>query len=147
MSRDVTRRNQSLYCSYHRDRRHITKDCRTLKDHLNQLEKVGYLKEFMVLEDPWPQDPKGGSALRTLVPSWGTIRVIHAAKKWVKTAQTSSWIMVVALVSDPKVGLPTPKKGWWEDESIGFTGKDLEGTVQPHEDALMVTLALMLEEL
>ena len=31
--------------------------------------------------------------------------------------------------------------------SIGFTGKDLEGIVQPHEDALVVTLALMYEEL
>ena len=27
MSGDVTRRNQSLYCSYHQDHRHTTKDC------------------------------------------------------------------------------------------------------------------------
>lgn len=90
MSRDVIRRSQSFYYSYHRDRGHTTKDCRTLKDYLNQLEKVRYLKEFIVWEDPRPQDPKRGSTSRTLVLSRGTIRVIHAAKKWVESTQTSS---------------------------------------------------------
>ena len=66
--------------------------------------------------------------------------MIHAAKKRVETAQTSSQIMAIALVSDPEAGLPTLKKGWWEDESIGLTGKDLEGIVQPHEDALVISL-------
>lgn len=73
--------------------------------------------------------------------------MIHAAKKRVETAQTSSQIMAIALVSDPEAGLPTLKKGWWEDESIGLTGKDLEGIVQPHEDALVMTLASMLKVL
>ena len=73
--------------------------------------------------------------------------MIHVAKKWVETAQTSSQIMAIALVSDPEAGLPTLKKGWWEDESIGLIGKDLEGIVQPHEDALVMTLASMLKVL
>ena len=33
-----------------------------------------------------------------------------------------------------------PKKGCWEDENIEFMGRDLKDTVQPHEDALVVTL-------
>lgn len=48
--------------------------------------------------------------------------------------------MVIALVLDPEADLPTPKKGWWENESIGFTGNDMESTVQPHENALVVAL-------
>ncbi|XP_075633760.1 uncharacterized protein LOC142606263 [Castanea sativa] len=32
------------------------------------------------------------------------------------------------------------KKSRWEDESIDLTGKDLRDTIQPHEDALVVTL-------
>ena len=45
---DPSRRNQNLYCTYYRDKGHTTEQYRLLKDHLGQLVKVGYLKEFMV---------------------------------------------------------------------------------------------------
>ena len=45
---DPSRRNQNLYCTYHRDKGHTTKQCRVLKDHLGQLVKARYLKEFVV---------------------------------------------------------------------------------------------------
>ena len=34
---DSMKRNQSLYCQYHQDHRHTTKDCRNLWNHLDQL--------------------------------------------------------------------------------------------------------------
>ena len=43
---DPFRRNQNLYCTYHKDKGHTTEQCWVLKDHLGQLVKVGYLKEF-----------------------------------------------------------------------------------------------------
>ena len=52
MSGDVSRKNQSLFCFYHQDRGHMTKDYRTLKDHLGQLKKVGHLKEFIAWDSP-----------------------------------------------------------------------------------------------
>ena len=48
MGGDLSRRNQNLYCTYHRDKGHTTEQCRVLKDHLGQLVKAGYLKEFVV---------------------------------------------------------------------------------------------------
>ena len=45
---DPSRRNQNLYCTYHRDKGHTTKQCRVLKDHRGQLVKARYLKEFVV---------------------------------------------------------------------------------------------------
>lgn len=45
---DSTRRNQSLYCTYHREKCHTTKQCRVLKDHLEKLVKARHLKEFLV---------------------------------------------------------------------------------------------------
>ena len=48
MGGDLSRRNQSLYCTYHRDKGHTIEQCRVLKDHLGQLVKAGYLKELMV---------------------------------------------------------------------------------------------------
>ncbi|XP_050269056.1 uncharacterized protein LOC126713356 [Quercus robur] len=48
---DPSQRNQNLYCTYHRDKGHTTKQCWVLKDHLGQLVKAGYLKEFVVDSD------------------------------------------------------------------------------------------------
>lgn len=45
---EPTRRNQSLYCSYHREKGHTTKQCHVLMDHLEQLVKLGHFKEFLV---------------------------------------------------------------------------------------------------
>ena len=39
--------NQSLHCQYHQDQGHTTKDCRTFRDHLEQLVKIGKLKQFL----------------------------------------------------------------------------------------------------
>ena len=48
MGGDPSWRNQNLYCTYHWDKVHTTKQCRVLKDHLGQLVKAGHLKEFVV---------------------------------------------------------------------------------------------------
>ena len=47
MGGDPTRRNQGLYCQYHQDQGHTTEDCRTLRDYLEQLVKVGKLGQFL----------------------------------------------------------------------------------------------------
>lgn len=47
MAGDPSRRNQNLYCAYHKDRGHITEQCRVLRDHLAQLAKAGHLKDFV----------------------------------------------------------------------------------------------------
>ena len=44
MRGDLSKQNQSLYCHYHQERGHTTEDCRTLRDYLGQLVKVGKLK-------------------------------------------------------------------------------------------------------
>ena len=48
MGGDPSRRNQNLYCTYHRDKGHTIKQCRVLKDHLGQLVKAGHLKKFVL---------------------------------------------------------------------------------------------------
>ena len=40
MGGDLSRRNQNLYCTYHKDKGHTTEQCRMLKDHLEQLVKA-----------------------------------------------------------------------------------------------------------
>lgn len=41
------KRNQNLYCQYHRDHGHTTEDCRILWDHLDQLAREGKLKQLL----------------------------------------------------------------------------------------------------
>ena len=48
MSGDPTRRNQSLYYTYHREKGHTTKECKTSKDYKEKLEKAGHLREYVV---------------------------------------------------------------------------------------------------
>ena len=54
MRGDQSRRNQNLYYTYHRDKGHTIEQCRMLKDHLEQLVRARYLKEFVV--DPRNQE-------------------------------------------------------------------------------------------
>ena len=78
MGGDPSRRNQNLYCTYHRDKGHTTEQCQVLKDHLGQLVKVGHLKEF-VLELGNRGLWLGAQQRGNLVPlPLGIIEVIHA---------------------------------------------------------------------
>ncbi|XP_038685704.1 uncharacterized protein LOC119985482 [Tripterygium wilfordii] len=47
MSGDPSTRNQSKWCSYHKDKGHRIEDCREFKRHLEELVQQGHLKEFI----------------------------------------------------------------------------------------------------
>ncbi|XP_038707286.1 uncharacterized protein LOC120002597 [Tripterygium wilfordii] len=47
MSGDPSTRNQSKWCSYHRDKGHRIEDCGEFKRHLEELVQQGHLKEFI----------------------------------------------------------------------------------------------------
>ena len=87
MRGDPSRRNQNLYCTYHRDKGHTTEQCRVLKDHLGQLAKAGHLKEFVVeLRNQGPglrAQQKGNP----IPPPLGVIEVIHAVPGSTNTAR------------------------------------------------------------
>ena len=77
MDEDPSRRNQSLYCHYHQDRGHTTEDCRTLRNHLNQLAMAGKLSYF--LHQPMEQVEHSGNEMHrngAPRPALGTINVI-----------------------------------------------------------------------
>jgi len=47
MAEDPIRCNQNLYCQYHHEPGHTTKDCRNLWNHLDQLVQEGKLKHLL----------------------------------------------------------------------------------------------------
>ena len=79
MGGDPFRRNQNLYCTYHWDKGHTTKQCRVLKDHLGQLVKAGHLKEFMLDSGERVVGQDTQQKGNPLPPPIGVIEVIHVA--------------------------------------------------------------------
>ena len=134
---DFSRRNQNLYCTYHRDKGHTTKQCRVLKDHLGQLVKAGHLKEFMV------ESENRGAGLgpqqngNPLLPPLGVVEVIHAVPRGTNIARMR--VFVVASMGDFSENQPLIKKMKSQLKPTAFDDEDLEGTIQPHDDALVIT--------
>nr|XP_023879494.1 uncharacterized protein LOC111991921 [Quercus suber] len=135
------RRNHNLYCQYHQDHGHATEDCRSLWDHLDQLVRDGKLKHLL--------DPSNGRGRQTgsgprrddpSKPPLGTINVVIAAP-----GRTGSWPLKVMSVGRPSVGessrgLKRVKSG--APLHIEFSDEDMIGTIQPHDDALVITLRI-----
>ena len=138
MGGDPSRRNQNLYSTYHKDKGYTIEQCRVLKNHLGQLVKAGYLKEFVA--DTGNRDARQGTQQRgnPLPPPLGVIQVIHAALRGTAMARTKGALTVV-LVKNSSGKQPPEKKLKVVQEPIAFNDGDLEGTIQPHDDALVVT--------
>ena len=100
--------------------------------------KAGYLKEFVV--DPRNQEAGQGARPRgnPLPPPLGVIEVIHAAPKGARVSIRSGVLAVVLAESSTGEQL-SEKKLKYTREPIAFNDDDLEGTIQPHDDALVVT--------
>ncbi|XP_030930788.1 uncharacterized protein LOC115956601 [Quercus lobata] len=131
MGGDPSRRNQNLYCTYHRDRAHTIEQCK------EQLAKVGYLKEFVT--DPKNQEVRQGARSRgnPFPPPLGVIEVIHAALRGTQELRRR----VVLTIAPRGNGIgeqPVEKKLKYTREPIAFNDDHLEGTIQPHDDALVV---------
>ncbi|XP_023889758.2 uncharacterized protein LOC112001811 [Quercus suber] len=137
MGGDPSRRNQNLYCTYHKDKGHTTEQCRVLKDHLGQLAKAGYLKEFVLDAEDWGTGQGAAKRGNPLSPPLGIIEVIHAPPRSLALAIRKGVLNVVP-VEGSSDALPAGKKMKLTQEPIAFGDKDLEGTVQPHDDALVV---------
>ena len=141
MAENPTRRNSSPYCQYYQDQGHTTEKCRNLWDYLEQMVQEGKLKELLHHSGGWTEridpDPRGDAPPR---PPLGTINVIFAAPG--RTGSSPSKVMSVArlLTEDSSAGLKRAKMDI--QPILGFSDEDKVGTIQPHENALVVTLRI-----
>ena len=141
MEGDLMRRNQNLYCQYHQDHGHTIEDCRNLWDHLDQLVREGKLKQL--LHHSSGRGSQTGLEFRGYASSrlpLGTINVIFTAPG--RTGSRPSRIMSISrypieesssMPKRAKMGIPLV---------LGFSDEDKLGTIQPHDDALVVTLRI-----
>ena len=141
MAGDPSKRNQNLYCHYHQDHEHTTEDCRNLWNHLDQLVREGKLRHLLHPSSSHlgqaMQEPKKYVSLR---PPTGTIHVILAAPR--RTCSFPSKVLSVArlFAEDREREFKRSKKE--SSLILGFSDEDKRGTIQPHDDALVVTLRI-----
>ncbi|XP_075654895.1 uncharacterized protein LOC142625071 [Castanea sativa] len=141
MARDPTKRNQNLICHYHQDVGHTTKNCRTLWNHLEQLVSEGKLKQY--LYQPNGQGSHSGSINQrnnSSRPPLGTINVIFVAPGRTGSCPTRA-MSVSHVLAEESSSKPKRIKGS-VSPILGFSDEDKVGTIQPHDDALVVTLRI-----
>ena len=135
------KRNQNLYFQYHQEPGHTTQDYRNLKNHLDQLVREGKLSHllyhFSGRQGQANIETQRDTPLRLLI---GIINVILAAPG--KTGSCPSKVMSVAR-------LPTEHDNWESKKVkkiaspvLGFSDEDKVRTIQPHNNALVVTLRI-----
>ncbi|XP_065626926.1 uncharacterized protein LOC136066491 [Quercus suber] len=108
------RRNRNLYCQYHQDHGHTTEDCRSLWDQLDLFVREGKLKQLLH----------------------------HSNGQEGKTGSCRSRVMSVARLSVEDVNRGPKKAGLEIQPILGFSNEDKVGTIQPYDDALVVTLRI-----
>ena len=141
MAGDPMNRNQNLYCHYHQDHSHTTEDCRNLWDHLEQLVREGRLKHL--LHHSSGRGGQAGSAFQGSAaskPPLGTINVIFAALG--RTGSCLSRVMSVSCYSDDECNSVSKRNKMNVPLVLSFSDADKQGTIQPHDDALVVTLRI-----
>ena len=135
------KRNRNLYCQYHWDYGHTTEDCRSLWDHLDQLVRKGKLKQLLHHSNGLGGQTNSQSERETPSrPPLGTINVIFAALG--RTGLCPSKVMFVARLSSEDTS-HEPKRARLERPLVmGFSDEDKIGTIQPHDDALVITFRI-----
>ena len=135
------KRNHNLYCQYYQDHGHTTEDCKSLWDHLDQLIQEGKLKQLLQHSSGLGSQANSGS--QRDIPSrlpLGTINVIFAAPS--RTRSCPSRIMSVARLSSGDTN-QDPKRARVELLLVmGYSDEDKIGTIQTHDDALVITLQI-----
>ena len=103
---------------------------------LGQLVKAGHLKEFMV--ESGNRGPRLGAQQKgnPLSPPLGVIEVIHAVPRGTNTAGMR--VSTMASIGDFLEDQPPTKRMKSQLEPIAFDDEDLVGTIQPHDDALVI---------
>ncbi|XP_050290456.1 uncharacterized protein LOC126728714 [Quercus robur] len=140
MAGDPSKRNQNLYCAYHQEPGHTIDDCRNLKNHLDRLVREGKLRHLLNRPEGWQEQSNIETRQSTLRPPIGTINVILVVPG--RTGSSPFKVMSVGRFSAEPDESESKRARVSATPLIGFSEEDKQGTFQPHDDALVVTLRI-----
>uniref|UniRef100_A0A2N9F6H4 Reverse transcriptase domain-containing protein n=1 Tax=Fagus sylvatica TaxID=28930 RepID=A0A2N9F6H4_FAGSY len=144
MGGDIAEKESKSSCAYHRERGHLTEQCRAYKSHLEHLVKSGHLKQYVdESKGSHPHTDAQTTTTRASTPV-GIIEVIHCstvAQNQRGDMRRAAHLRETFQIRDSAQMAPRPLKKE-SVEQIVFTNQDLEGVQVPHSDALVITLRI-----
>ena len=125
---DPTKHNQNLYCHYHREQGHTTKNCKNLWDHLDQLVREGKLKSLMHHSSGHGNQTNSDSRKNAHSgPPLETINVIFTAPG--RIGSCPSRLMSVVRLSANEDGSELKRARILTQSTLGFSNKDKARTI------------------
>ena len=141
---DPSKRDNTKYCKFHRDRGHRTYDCIQLRKEIEYLIRCGHLRRYVASErqeqvqPPPPRQPTPSQHQ----PPLGEIHLIFrrfagggesssSGKAYLRSIRSRETLKVQAVSKLPRL-----------DTSITFSDSDMEGCQHPHEDPLMIKVVV-----
>lgn len=142
MQGDPSTRDRKRYCNYHRDKGHLTEECRALKRHLEDLVAAGHLKEFV--DQLGSRPPRADSPDQDNTDAVGAILTIYSVMGLEHRERVKSWINEVQECKEDMTITPPPKRAKSDGRTttISFSDDDLIGVDFPHDDPLILTLRI-----
>lgn len=140
MAGDPAKRNQNLYCAYHQEMGHAIDDCRNLKNHVDRLVREGKLRHLLHHPVGWQEQSNIETRQSTLRPPVDTINVILATPG--RTGSYPFRVISVGRLPSEADDRESKRARGMATPLIGFLDEDKLGTLQPHDNALVVTLRI-----
>ena len=149
LGEDPSRRDPNKYCSYHREKGHMTKRCYTLKQHLEELAKTGHLHRY-ISDGQRQHYHEGPTAAHNTKPAARFIETIHTSRPNglsydrlrfdLKKAQHLREVFQVSegsvMSKKPRIDFPR------SEQQIFFSNEDLRDVDTPHDDPLVIKLRI-----
>ncbi|XP_030964193.1 uncharacterized protein LOC115985392 [Quercus lobata] len=141
MAGEPKRCNPNLYYHYHQDHGHMMEDCGNLWDHLKQLVREGKLKQLLYHSNgrvgQVGSEMHGDTSLRLPL---SIINVIFTASG--KIGSCSSRVLSMFRLPTEEHCQASKRAKVDIPLILGFSDEDKVGTIQPHDDALVVMLRI-----
>lgn len=146
---DPARRDQNRKCAYHKEHDHKTKQCKSLHFLVEKLVRAGHLRQYVRSEDKNGESSRNPAttAPTASAPPSAMINYIHGGsldegysskRKWQRLLRAASVREQVSFIR-PRL---TSRSAQFVDGTITFPQVDPNWTVQPHRDALILTLGV-----
>uniref|UniRef100_A0A2N9GE01 Integrase catalytic domain-containing protein n=1 Tax=Fagus sylvatica TaxID=28930 RepID=A0A2N9GE01_FAGSY len=147
--RNPTRRDPNKYCSYHREKGHMTEKCYTLKKHLEDLAKAGHLHRY-ISDGQRQHYHEGPTAAHNTKPAARVIETIHTSRPNGQSydrmrfdLKKAQLLREIFQVSEGSVMSKKPRMDFPRSEQqIFFSDEDLRDVQTPHDDPLVIKLRI-----
>jgi hypothetical protein len=146
---DPMRRDPNKYCSYHKEKGHMTEKCYTLKKHLEDLAKAGHLHHYISDGQRQHYHERPTTAHNTK-PAARIIETIHTSRpngqsydRLKSDLKKAQHLREVFQVSEGSIMSKKPRMDFPRSEQqIFFSDEDLRDVQTPHDDPLVIKLRI-----